>query len=133
MNFKKILTKKDLYNVFEDDDNNILIMGKTQLGNDYIIDNAHLIINDIIKCDENIQDQLIWLHGYGPSPHFIFYKNKNISIDKLQLEMFIKSNCSKKSELQKPLSCCMLRNVKKTSTLGLVHIKHEKLSDLLEN
>ena len=132
MNFKKILTKKDMYQVFQDTDDNILIVGKTQLGNDHIIDNASNIISNVLNKDVKT-NELIWLHGHGPSPHFIFYKNESNNIDNLKLEVFIKSKCSKKSELNKALSCCILNNVKKTNTLGLVHIKHEKLSDLLEN
>lgn len=133
MNFKKIITKKNMYDIFQDNINNLLIMGKSQLGNDYIIDHAPNIISQLLNIENNnIINQLIWLHGHGPSPHFIFYKNNN-NIDNLQLEIYIKSKCPKKSELNKPLSCCMLKNVKKTDTLGLVSIKNEKLSELLEN
>ena len=136
MGFKKILTKKDMYTIFQDDSNNLLIMGKTQLGNDHIIDQASTIISELINGNsDDIKKQLIWLHGNGPSPHFILYtdKNNDNKIDNLQLECFVKSKCSKKSELDKQLSCCMLKDVKKTDIPGLVYVKHEKLSDLLEN
>jgi hypothetical protein len=132
MKFIKITGKKNLYDVYQDDSNNLLIQGKTQIGNDHIINNAHIILGELLNINNNdLKKKLIWLHGHGPSPHFILYKCDNSTIDNLELEIFIKSKCSKKSELNKALSCCMLDKVKKTDIPGLVYIENKKLTDLL--
>jgi hypothetical protein len=130
--FKKICNDK-YYNIFIN--NKILIIqGKTKEGNDYIIDNTPIIIKRLLNLDLDVdKSELIWLHGNGPSPHFILYKMVyvNNSNDILQITHFIKSKMPKKSNKSLPLECSFLSNVKKTNIIGMVTIKNEKLSKLL--
>ena len=130
--FKKICNDK-YYNIFIN--NKILIIqGKTKEGNDYIIDNTPIIIKRLLNLDLDVdKSELIWLHGNGPSPHFILYKMVYVdnSNDILQITHFIKSKMPKKSNKSLPLECSFLSNVKKTNIIGMVTIKNEKLSKLL--
>jgi hypothetical protein len=133
---KNIVLKSKLYKIYniinEKIVNCILIVGKNQIGNDYIIDNASLIIKDIYNV-EITNNNLIWLHAIGPSPHFILYKNPDYIININSLQNFIISLCPKKSIIEHSyeLHSCILSNVKKTNTIGLVNIKHIKLTKLL--
>lgn len=133
----KLKTVKGVYTIYENE-NCYLIQGLSQSGNDFIIDNAVNILNDVddINNMDYIYDKLMWIHANGPSPHFILYtKNKleakDVNNYALMLEMFVKSKCPKKSNLTQKLSCCMLKDVTKTKTPGLVQICSKKLSDLL--
>jgi len=109
----------------------VIIMGKNDIGNDYIISHAKQILTKLFGI-EKINEHLIWIHGYGPSAHSILYKkSKAQKLLSLDLELFIKSKLSDKSEKDKPLTCSLLKDVKKTETLGLVNVVHQKLSKLL--
>jgi hypothetical protein len=129
MSFKQISNNK-LYSVYVDDLNNYIIKGRSAIGNDYIISNA----DNILFTDYDIKtynEDLIWLHGDGPSPHFILYKSIN-SINCSDIDKFIKSECPNKSNKNKKLSCCLLSDIKKTKTIGMVTIKNTELSKLLK-
>lgn len=133
---KNIVFKSKIYKIYniinEKIVNCILIIGKNQEGNDYIIDNASSIIKDIYNI-ETTNNNLIWIHANGPSPHFILYKNPNYIINIISLQNFIISLCPKKSIIgySNELHSCMLSNVKKTAIVGLVNIKNIKLNKLL--
>ena len=133
---KNIVVKSKIYKIYniinEKIVDCILIIGKNQIGNDYIIDNASLIIKDIYDI-ETTNNDLIWLHAIGPSPHFILYKNPNYIININNLQNFIISLCPKKSiiEYSNELHSCLLSKVKKTDIIGLVNIKNVKLNKLL--
>ena len=134
MNLEKhtLSSNKD-YHVYTDNEfNNILIIGRNQLGNDFIIDNSPNIINNLINNDVSSKD-LIWIHGNGPSPHFIFYSKTLKYIDTVKLENFIKSKCPDKSGKSSSLDCCLLSNVIKTDIPGKVIIKSQKLSKVIKN
>ena len=113
----------------------ILISGRTQEGNDFIISNFPTIMINLfqIEIKETDLNNIIWLHGHGPSPHFILYRSsKDIHLDPNSIEMFIKGKCPPKSDKNLPLTCSLLSNVIKTDIKGLVHIPNEcKLSKLL--
>jgi len=134
MNLEKhtLSSKKD-YHVYTDNEfNDILIIGRNQLGNDFIIDNAPNIINNLINNDVLSKD-LIWIHCNGPSPHFIFYSKTLKNIDIVKLENFIKSKCPNKSDKSSSLDCCLLSNVIKTDIPSKVIIKSQKLSKIIKN
>ncbi len=152
MNLEKHIpsSNKD-YHVYTDNElSDILIIGKNQLGNDFIIDNAPNIINNLINNDIHTEGiyarasscqnskllqkrDLIWMHGNGPSPHFIFYSKNLENIDLVKLENFIKSKCPEKSDKSSSLDCCLLSNVIKTDIPGKVVIKSQKLSKVIKN
>ncbi len=134
MNLEKHITSSNKdYHVYIDSElSDILIIGKNQLGNDFIIDNAPNIINNLINNDIQKKD-LIWMHGSGPSPHFIFYSKNLENIDLVKLENFIKSKCPEKSDKSSSLDCCLLSNVIKTDIPGKVVIKSQKLSKVIKN
>jgi len=137
----------------------ILFIGKNQQGGDILITNFAKIINNLlqtintpINTSSNTSTtsltntsttpkevfiennhNILWLHGHNKSPHFILYrKSKEIIIDPLELELFIKTKLPEKSEKNKPLSCCYLFEVVKTEVLGMVTVPHRKLSNLLK-
>ena len=96
----------------------VLIMGRNQNGNDYIISNVKTILKNLFGI-ETIHDDLIWMHGFGPSAHVILYrKSKTINLTPLELEMFVKSKFSAKSEKGQPLTCSLLKDVTKTDIKG---------------
>ena len=111
----------------------IIIMGRNPDANDYIISNVKSILKKIFSIDsKSLHNELIWMHAFGPSPHFILYrKSKNIELNPLELEIFVKSKCPEKSEKEQPLTCSLLKDVTKTDIKGLVTVKHQKLSNLL--
>ena len=106
-----------------------IIKGRTQDGNDYILRNSKDILRKYLNVD--VQCDLIWLHGDGPSPHFILYKDNDMKIESKKLELFIKSLLPDKSNKKEPLSCSLLSDVKLTDVKGLVIVKSKKLNKLL--
>lgn len=134
MTFYKFNYNNSFYYIFIHNNhklNCILIIGKNQEGNDYIISNAPLILKTHFNIISN-NESLIWLHGYGPSPHFIIYVANDIMVNSNEIEIFIKNTCPEKSNKNMPLTCALLSNIIKTSTKGLVDvIKEEKLNKLL--
>jgi len=119
-----------IYRLTNDPDKCFLIKGCCQDGNAYILENIITIFKDDLKMDVRIET-LIWIHGDGPSPHFILYKEDGLNIKCDELERFIKSLLSKKSNKDKKLSSCMLSDVVLTDVKGLVEIKSKKLKKLL--
>lgn len=115
----------------------ILIFGRTQEGNDYILSNLSIIMMDLfqIEINETNLNNIIWLHGHGPSPHFLLYRSsKEIKLDANSIEIFIKGKCPIKSDKNLPLTCTLLSNVIKTDIKGLVNVKQVyKLSKLLSS
>jgi hypothetical protein len=123
--------------------NCILISGRTQEGNDYIISNLPTILMNNFQIQIQGQGQgqgqgqifnnVIWLHGHGPSPHFILYRSSSdIVLNPNVLEMFIKSKCPIKSNRDMPLTCSLLSNIVKTNVKGLVEVPNpNKLNKLL--
>ena len=123
-----------LYNVFIND-KTLIIQGKTKDGNNFIIDNSPNIIKQSLNLDNDVdKTELIWLHGNGPSQHFILYKLADSFNDSdiLKIDNFVKSKLPDKSNKTLPLDCSLLSNVKKTNILGMVIIKNDKLSNLLK-
>ena len=121
-----------LFHIFKHStSNSYIIKGRTCDGNDYIIDNADLILNNTFDI-ETSKDQLIWLHGNGPSPHFILYKDDTSYPTVDEINLFVKKNCPKKSNKGEKLSTCYLKDVTKTKTPGLVTIISKPLKKLLE-
>jgi len=134
MSFVQSTSNSKSYNVFVHEQYGsdcVIIMGKNAVGNDHIISNANKILMDLFGIDK-INIPLIWLHGHVPSAHSILYRKTALKIEPSEIEFFIKSKLSNKSEKDKPLVCSLLKNVKKTDTLGLVNVVHERLSKLLE-
>lgn len=125
-------TKTKDYHIYTNDDNNdILIIGRNQSGNDYIIDNAPQIVSNLLNTEVTAND-LIWLHGAGPSPHFIFYSKTYDCVNTLELENFVKSKCPAKSDKSLSLHCCLLSDVKKTEVKGMVQIIVLKLGIVID-
>lgn len=136
MSFEKVIDIKydvKLYNIYKHTEYNncYIIIGKTQDGNDYIISEATNILEKCFNISST-NDELIWLHGDGPSPHFILYKEDNI-LESIEIDIFVKSKCPKKSNKNKKLSCSLLSNVVKTDIKGLVQVKNNSLAKLLIN
>lgn len=113
--------------------NCIVISGKNQKGNDYIVSNATLILKTYFDIDTDTNN-LIWIHASGPSPHFILYKNPKVHLKINELETFVKSMCRKKSFIDgMELHSCLLHNVVKTDIMGCVNVINVKLSKLLSS
>ena len=142
--FKKVTDIKydnKMYHIYKytDTESNIsyIIKGRTQDGNDFILRNfkeifkKYLNLDLDVNMDVGIVRDLIWLHGDGPSPHFILYRDDNIKLDSRKLELFIKSMLPEKSNKNEQLSCSFLSDVKMTNVKGLVIVKSKKLNKLL--
>jgi len=131
---KEIKYETELYHIYKYVDvelnTSYIVKGRSQDGNDYILKNVKKILKDNmdIEVDSN---KLIWMHGDGPSPHFILYKDDNMKINSIELERFIRSNLPKKSNKGKQLTCSLLSDVRLTDTKGLVNVKSKKLNKLL--
>jgi len=125
---------KDQYNIYDymDSENNksYIIKGNTQDGNDHILRNALIILDKYVGVKVET-DKLIWLHGDGPSPHFILYKDENLKLDSMMVTKFVKSLLPKKSNIDKELICSRLSDVKLTEIKGMVNVIEKKLKKLL--
>jgi hypothetical protein len=145
MNYSKLLSTDNFikiggnkkFNIYGNE-KALIIQGKSQDGNNYIIDYSPNIIKQLLNLNTNIdKSELIWLHGNGPSPHFILYKKNNLNNlidynDILKIDNFVKGKLPSKSNKSLPLECSLLSNVKKTNVIGMVTIKKEKLTNLLK-
>ena len=136
MSFTLLKSDSNIYRVYIHEQYNtkcILLIGRTREGNDYVISNFQNIMLDLFKIKITENNNVIWLHGHGPSPHFILYIYNNlIKLDANSIEMFIKNKCPIKSDKNMPLTCSLLSTIIKTDVKGLVHIPHAcKLSELL--
>lgn len=133
MDFKEINTTK-LYKVFINSTIDCaFIIGRTQEGNDNILHHATAIFESTLKDIKIDHDKLIWIHGNGPSPHFIFWIDPVCQINVGEIEAITKSMMPKKSLLDAPLMSCFLKDVKLTNTKGLVTVNGIKLNKLLQN
>lgn len=127
-----------MYDIYQCTDNYLcLIKGNSQEGNHAIL----LSAGDILSRELDIsiaRDELIWMHGDGPSPHFILYHyndslRRNL-ISPLQIELFVKSLCPSKSNKNRPLHSSLLSRVQLSmhpGVKGQVQVKSVKLSKLL--
>jgi hypothetical protein len=114
----------------------LLIMGRSAQGNDFILSNYSKIFQDVTKSSPLIEN-IIWLHGHGPSPHFILYYKPEIASDVKSnttfINNFIKSKCPNKSDKSMELICCKIADVVKTDIPGMVNISHSNtLTKLLQ-
>jgi hypothetical protein len=107
-----------------------LIKGCCQDGNDHILKNIKTIFKKYLNIDVDVET-LIWMHGDGPSPHFILYKEDDVKINSIELEKFIKSILPSKSNKNKELSSANLSDVILTDISGLVKVRSKPLKKLL--
>jgi len=125
-----VLLFNNLYKIISDNATYTAIIGKNQIGNDYILRNTMEIFNKSIPNININYNSLIWIHGNEASPHFIFWINPHVDINISTINNLIFSLLPKKN-INKEIISAMLKDVVLTDKLGQVFVKHVALRKLL--